>query len=419
MSVQFDLVGFTTTTTGTGTTIAVGGAVPDSGLRTLAGAGIPDGTVVSYALVTGSGASVQRETGTATVASSGTQLTGRTLVSSTTDSLISLVGTSTVMLGPNKTDFGRGGIEMATAKLLGRSTAGLGSAEEITLGTNLSFSGNTLNAAGGGGSPAGTGTELQYRNAGAFGGFGSWNSATSTLRLPENAKIYTSPTYNVGFSSAGDGYIAQITNRYNASFLFKTDLVLPGEVGGGLRFSETTGPYVTTRDKSNAASPPSLNVFSNGLKQLWLWGQYGGPYASSTNFHHGTGVTLWAGYGATPTTTNAAGGDAGNIDVWLNAGGAGNGTGAAGARGKLRVVNDATDAEVWSVDQLGVMRQTVPGAKPVYTVVTLPVAAGSDTGDAWVSDSSIAWAGNTGNIVAGGGSNKVPVKCDGTNWRIG
>ena len=35
---------------------------------------------------------------------------------------------------------------MATAKLLGRNTASTGSPEEITLGTNLSFTGTTLNA---------------------------------------------------------------------------------------------------------------------------------------------------------------------------------------------------------------------------------------------------------------------------------
>lgn len=38
-------------------------------------------------------------------------------------------------------------ITMATNKLLGRSTASTGAVEEITLGTNLSFSGTTLNAA--------------------------------------------------------------------------------------------------------------------------------------------------------------------------------------------------------------------------------------------------------------------------------
>ena len=46
---------------------------------------------------------------------------------------------------------GSSGLTMATAKLMGRSTAGTGATEEITLGTNLSFTGTTLNAAGGSG----------------------------------------------------------------------------------------------------------------------------------------------------------------------------------------------------------------------------------------------------------------------------
>ena len=41
------------------------------------------------------------------------------------------------------------GLTMSTARLLGRNTASTGAIEEITLGTNLSLSGTTLNAAGG------------------------------------------------------------------------------------------------------------------------------------------------------------------------------------------------------------------------------------------------------------------------------
>ena len=53
----------------------------------------------------------------------------------------------------------------------------------------------------------------------------------------------------------------------------------------------------------------------------------------------------------------------------------------------------------------------------VYTVATLPSAvtlgAGTTT---FVSDAN---ATTFASIVAGGGSNKVPVYSDGTNWRIG
>jgi hypothetical protein len=41
----------------------------------------------------------------------------------------------------------------------------------LTLGTNLSISGGTLNASGGGGSPGGSSGQIQYNNGGSFGGF--------------------------------------------------------------------------------------------------------------------------------------------------------------------------------------------------------------------------------------------------------
>jgi hypothetical protein len=41
-----------------------------------------------------------------------------------------------------------------TNKLVGRSTAGVGVMEEITIGSGLTLSGGTLNATGGGGSSA-------------------------------------------------------------------------------------------------------------------------------------------------------------------------------------------------------------------------------------------------------------------------
>ena len=53
----------------------------------------------------------------------------------------------------------------------------------------------------------------------------------------------------------------------------------------------------------------------------------------------------------------------------------------------------------------------------VYTVSTLPSASGSGVGyRAFVTDSSVTTFGST---VASGGTSKVPVYSDGTNWKIG
>lgn len=54
-----------------------------------------------------------------------------------------------------------------------------------------------------------------------------------------------------------------------------------------------------------------------------------------------------------------------------------------------------------------------------YTVALLPAATGNTGMRAFVSDSSAVASGNFGASVSGGGSNKVPVYCDGTTWRIG
>jgi hypothetical protein len=54
---------------------------------------------------------------------------------------------------------------------------------------------------------------------------------------------------------------------------------------------------------------------------------------------------------------------------------------------------------------------------PSVTVATLPAAAAGLAGyRAFVTDAN---ATTFASIVAGGGSNGVPVYCDGTNWRIG
>ena len=52
------------------------------------------------------------------------------------------------------------GAQMSTGKLLGRSTAGSGAIEEISIGSGLSLSAGTLSATGGGGGGSSTGDNL-------------------------------------------------------------------------------------------------------------------------------------------------------------------------------------------------------------------------------------------------------------------
>jgi len=56
----------------------------------------------------------------------------------------------------------------------------------------------------------------------------------------------------------------------------------------------------------------------------------------------------------------------------------------------------------------------------LYTVATLPAASIAIAGTrAAVSNANAALTAGIGAVVADGGSNVVPVFCDGVNWRIG
>ncbi len=63
---------------------------------------------------------------------------------------------------------------------------------------------------------------------------------------------------------------------------------------------------------------------------------------------------------------------------------------------------------------------TVAGLLSVgsYSVATLPSAAANAGAAAQVTDSSVAASGNYGATVSGGGSNRVRVFSNGSNWVI-
>lgn len=69
---------------------------------------------------------------------------------------------------------------------------------------------------------------------------------------------------------------------------------------------------------------------------------------------------------------------------------------------------------------IGIQGPPGPGVIAPCTVATLPIASTITKGAiGMVTDATATLSAGLGNIVAGTGSNIVPVYCDGTNWRIG
>jgi hypothetical protein len=93
----------------------------------------------------------------------------------------------------------------AISKLVGRGQAiGAGDFEEITLGTNLSMTGTTLNAAGGGGTPP-TGTGLYHTTAGVMDA-GAMAVSTGLTTTPGNLLVDTAVVEVVSRKGAVNGY---------------------------------------------------------------------------------------------------------------------------------------------------------------------------------------------------------------------
>jgi hypothetical protein len=72
----------------------------------------------------------------------------------------------------------------ATTSQLYGGTGSAGVAQAVTVGSGLSLSGGTLTASGGGGSPGGSNTQVQYNNSSAFGGVAGFTfDGTSKITL--------------------------------------------------------------------------------------------------------------------------------------------------------------------------------------------------------------------------------------------
>ncbi|GEM_PF-6774870 len=136
---------------------------------------------------------------------------------------------------------------IATARLLGRSTASSGDVEEISIGSGLSLSGGVLSATGGGGggSPGGSGSQLQYRVDGStFGGISGSSVSGSdvvfggTLTIGNDKGLFLGDA-RFGYYQSGSSNFILGTGGANYDFTFSSL-----SIGMTLFIAAATG-YVT------------------------------------------------------------------------------------------------------------------------------------------------------------------------------
>ncbi len=191
---------------------------------------------------------------------------------STGSGTVTSIATTAPISGGPITTTGTITTSMSTNKLIGRGTSGTGVMEEITLGTNLSLSGTTLNATGGGGTPAGNTGDIQINTSGAFD-TGASDSlffdktdqlfGVQTVGIPTaaghfvSAKTQTAGTVS-GLSSSTQ---TQTLNTPSGDSVTSTSPLTVGSYNGSATINYGSGSYTAT---GNSYSYTIYNLFTTG-----------------------------------------------------------------------------------------------------------------------------------------------------------
>ena len=166
-------------------------------------------------------------------------------------------------------------LALAASQLFGRGATG--DLAPIALGTNLSMSGTTLNAAGGSGSPGGSTTQIQYNNAGAFAGATFVAIESNQLRLEAPASPVTPAAGGAamfGLTRTGrtlpcfmsqEGFLRGVQMDLARSF----PLIWKG-AAGGTTLAVWGGGGPTAVGTATAAATATTNLFNRTPKLEYL-----------------------------------------------------------------------------------------------------------------------------------------------------